>query len=425
MHIAFVDANAAALDLIRRAKLAGHRVTFLQNETTWYSATEQNLATVHSVDRLVDQVATTDADAVTRALAAVHEVDPLDAVVTQHELCTETTAVACRALGLRGTSPEGVVTARRKERTRAALERAGLASARYAVATTADEALEAADRIGYPVVLKPPSGADSLLAHVAHDAGEAAVAAKAILDGFGSVPEHWQEQFRRGILVEELLVGRLVSVELGGRDGEWFPFGVSGRSRWSGDEVVELGAHMPARLSGEQRDACVAYGVAVCRAIGLDLGVFHLEMMVTERGPVLIEANARAMGGAMPTIYQHATGTNIYDHLLTILDPAAAPVRPPAAFDGCTGGCKAMTVRGGTIAATASLDWLAERPDVLQVLGFEEYKTGPGCTVGPEQVVARFILRTADPAALPGTMDQVLRRLQEETGVELMIGTRD
>ncbi|MEV8524779.1 hypothetical protein AB0451_11615 [Streptomyces sp. NPDC052000] len=40
---------------------------------------------------------------------------------------------------------------------------------------------------------------------------------------------HWRTRFTRGVLVEEPLVGRLVSVEIGARDGEFFPVCVSGR----------------------------------------------------------------------------------------------------------------------------------------------------------------------------------------------------
>ncbi|WP_030607915.1 ATP-grasp domain-containing protein [Streptomyces sclerotialus] len=424
MHIAFVDSNPAALDAIRRAKEEGHRVTFLQATEPWYPPTEQNLAVVHSADTLIDRVTTTDAEAVTRALAASHAADPIDAVITQHEMCAEAVAAACRTLGLRGTAPEGVFTARRKDLCRAALEKARLASARYALAGTAEEALAAAERIGYPAVLKPPSGADSLLAYVAQDAAQAAEACTGILEGLDSLPENWRGQFRRGILVEELLTGTLVSVELGARDGEFFPFCVTGRFRWAKDEVVELGSYIPANLPEDLAGRCVAYAIEVCRAIGLDLGVFHLEIMVTERGPVLVEANPRVMGGALPTIYRHATGTNIYDSLLRILDPEA-DVRPPAGTEGCTGGRKVMPVHGGTLAPTASVDWIADEPGVLQVVGFDDYATGPGRTVQAGQVVARFILRDTDHAAVVRGAERILRRLEQELGLELMIGEKD
>ncbi|WP_432105325.1 ATP-grasp domain-containing protein [Streptomyces sp. bgisy091] len=424
MHIAFVDSNPAALEAIRLAKEAGHRVTYLQSAEPFYPPTEKNLRIVGSVDHLVDGLVTTDAGTVTRVLAERHAVDPIDVVTGQLELSAEAVAIACRELGLRGTDTDAVLTARRKDRCRAALEKAGLASARYALAGTEEEVLAAAEEIGYPVILKPPSGADSLLSCVATNAAEAAAGCRAVLTGLDAVPAQWHEQFTRGVLVEEYLVGTLVSVELGARDGEFFPFAVSGRFRWAEDEVVELGSYIPANLPGDGTAACVAYAVDVCRAIGLDLGVFHLEIMVTERGPVLVEVNPRVMGGALPTIYRHATGTDIFSGLLSILEPGAEVVRP-GALDGCVGGRKVMARDGGTLAAAATLEWIADEPGVLEVVGFDSYGTGPGERVSAGQIVARFMLRGPDHPSVVRTAERILRRLEEDLGVALMIGEKD
>lgn len=424
MHIAFVDSNPAALEAIRLAKEAGHRVTYLQSAAPCYPPTERNLRIVASVDHLADGLVTTDPETVTRVLAARHAVDPIDVVTGQLELSAEAVALACRELGLRGTATDAVLTARRKDRCRAALEKAGLASARYALAGTEEEVLAEAEEIGYPVVLKPPSGADSLLSCVAANPAEAAAGCRAVLTGLDAVPVQWHEQFTRGILVEEYLVGTLVSVELGAKDGEFYPFAVSGRFRWTEDEVVELGSYIPAHLPEGQSAACVAYAIDVCRAIGLDLGVFHLEIMVTERGPVLVEVNPRVVGGALPTIYRHATGTDIFSGLLSILDPDAEPALP-GALDGCVGGCKVMARDGGTLSAGASVEWVADEPGVLEVIGFDSYGTGPGRQVSAGQIVARFMLRGPDHPSVVRTAERILRRMEEDFGVALVIGEKD
>ncbi|MHC0429768.1 ATP-grasp domain-containing protein [Streptomyces sp. O3] len=424
MHIAFVDSNPAALEAIRLAKQAGHRVTYLQSAEPFYPPTEKNLRIVESVDHLVDHLVTTDAETVTRVLAARHAVDPIDVVTAQLELSAEAVAVACRDIGLRGTATDAVLTARRKDRCRAALEKAGLASARYALVETEEEALAAAEDIGYPVILKPPSGADSLLSCVAANAAETATGCRELLTGLDAVPRQWHEQFQRGILVEEYLVGTLVSVELGAKDGAFYPFAVSGRFRWAEDEVVELGSYIPAHLPEDQTAACVAYAIEVCRAIGLDLGLFHLEIMVTERGPVLVEVNPRVMGGALPLIYRHATGTDIFAGLLSLLDPDAE-VALPGPLTGCVGGRKVMARDGGVLAAGASLDWLADEPGVLEVVGFDDYATGPGQRVKAGQIVARFMLRGPDHPSVVRTAERILRRLEEDFGTALMIGEKD
>ncbi|QKW23640.1 ATP-grasp domain-containing protein [Kitasatospora sp. NA04385] len=424
MHIAFVDSNPAALEAVRLATEAGHRVTFLQSADPLYPPTEQNLRILGAVDHLVDGLVTTDPGAVTAALAARHADHPIDVVTSQHEMCTEAVAHACRTLGLRGTDPDAVLTARRKDRCREALDRAGLASARHALAADEAEVLAAAERIGYPVILKPPSGGDSLLSYVARTPEEAAEGCRGILTGLDAVPADWHGQFRRGILVEEYLTGPLVSVELGVKNGEFTPYCVSGRFRWAQDEVVELGSYIPSNLPPRQREDCIAYAVEVCRALGLDLGVFHLEIIHTERGPVLVEVNPRVMGGALPTIYKHATGTDVFTGLLEILDPDAE-VNAPAPTDGCVGGRKVMARHGGTLDPAATLERAARHPDVLQVVGFDSYRTGPGRDVAAGQIVARFILRGEDHLSVVRAAEQILHGLEEDLGIELMIGEKD
>lgn len=420
MHIAFVDANAAAIEAVRAAKQAGHHVTFVESWDPIYPATPENEATLRLADHLVPQVHTMEPGALAAALEKCHEQCPIDVVTTQHEMVAPAVAAAGRRLGLRGTSPGALLTARRKDQVRLALRRAGLACPRFALATSEAQVLAAAGRIGYPVVVKPVSGTDSLLARVAGGPGEARDAWRGFVAGLDLLPPSWRPQFSRGLLVEELLTGRLVSVEIGCRDGEFYPFCVSGRLRWSADEVVELGAYIPAGLPAPQRRECLDYAMAVCRAIGLDLGVFHLEIMLTGSGPVLVEANARVMGGAMPAIYRLATGQDIFTALVRIF--AGDPVPLPGSFSGCTGGHKVAARATGRLSETATLAALAAHPGVLKVYGFGEFGTGPGRPVRQGKTVARFLLRAPDHAGLARTATALVHRLEADLGLNLMSG---
>jgi biotin carboxylase len=422
MHLAFVDSNPAGLDAIRAAKDLGHRVTFIESTQPIYPPTPANRAAVALADHLLAGVDTFDADAVTTALEKCHAEAAIDAVSTQNEMAARSVAVACQRLGLRGTAPDAVLTARRKDLCRAALRAAGLAHAKFALASDEAGVLAAARRIGYPVVLKPPAGTNSLLAFVARDEPEARAGCAGLLSGLDQVPPGWRAQFQEGILVEELLTGALVSVEIGARDGTFFPFCVSGRIRWQDNEVVELGGYIPG-LPGPQARQCVEYAKDVCRAIGLDLGVFHLEIMLTDRGPVLVEANSRVIGGCMPTVYQLATGSSLYGSLVRILTDAP-DVPLPAAFDGCTGCHKVMAREDGRIAPRATLDFLGRHPAVLRVFGFDDFGAAAGQPVHSGQMLAMILLREADHPALVATAESLVREAEAVLGVGLMIGEK-
>jgi biotin carboxylase len=424
MHIAFVDSNQAALEAIGCAKDEGHQVSFIESFDPIYARTAENTGLIERSDLVIRDVATTDAAAVTAALAECHAKHPIDFAVTHNEMAVEAVARSCQALGLRGTSPDAVLTARRKDLLRAALRDAGLPVPAFALARDAGEALAAANAIGYPVVIKPPSGADSKLTFVASSRADVRTACEHALGDLRTVPAVWRPQFSRGLLVEGHLGGPLVSAEIGMRDGQGHVFCISGRTRARDDEVIEIGPHIPAELPLDQSRACSAYAEAVCRAIGLDLGVFHLEMIVTPRGPVLVEANPRIMGGIMPTVYQHAAGRNIYTQFLRLISGAA--VDAPPLFDGCVTGRRLFAAVDGTLPESWDTGWLAGYSG--QLIRFDSPASlglGPLQAVRRGDVIARVILRGSDYADTTRAGGEIAGFVEQSLGIKLMRGEYD
>lgn len=423
MHIAFVDSNPGALEAVSCAKDEGHLVSFIEALDPHYPRTAEDQRVIDRADWIVRDVATTDATAVTAALAQCHARQPVDFAVTQAEMVVEAVALSCKALGLPGTSPDAVLTARRKDLLRAALRDAGIWMPAFTIARDASEVLTAADEMGYPVVIKPPSGAGSRQAFVARDRAEARAACDGALD-LSTVPPEWQQQFARGLLVEEHLAGPLVSAEIGMRGGHGHVFCISGRTRAREDEVIEIGPHIPAELPGDQARACSAYAEAVCRAIGLDMGVFHVEMIVTRRGPVLVEANPRVMGGIMPAVYRHATGRSIYAGFLQII--SSAPVDDAVLFDGCVTGRRFFAAVDARLPESWDVGWLARYADrLIQFDPPGALGLGPLQSVRRGDIIARVIVRGGDYAQTALTGGQIGAHVEEALGIKLMHGEYD
>lgn len=426
MHIAFVDSNNAGLEAIKCAADEGHRVTFLQaSKPSFYPLSPANLRLIGYASKVVNDVETTDAGAVTAALARCHAAHPIDFATSQFELSAEPVAQACKALALPGTNPDGVLVARRKDLLRAALRDAGIATPAFAVAGDPQEAVAAAAEIGYPVVIKPPSGHGSELVFVARDPAEVRAGCARALSGLSGLPAAWHGQLARGFLVEEHLSGPLVSVELGMSGGRSYLFCISGRTRARDDEVIETGVHIPAELPADQANACASYAAAVCRAIGLDRGIFHMEMIVTSRGPVLVEANPRIMGGILPTVYLHATGDSIYRAFLQVI--SGAEVRASPALPGCVAGRRLFVRTQGVMPAGWDTgDWLGEhQPSVIRVDTPEDMGVQPGDQVQPGQVIARVILRGAGYAETARAARDIIGRAEKALGLDLMRGEYD
>jgi biotin carboxylase len=244
----------------------------------------------------------------------------------------------------------------------------------------------------------------------------AAQAAEHLLQGIDQLPLQLQAQFRTGILVEEYLVGPLVSAEIGVRDGQFYRFMVSDHPRARQDECIEMGASMPADLSKAQIEACFAYAEAVSRALGFDLGIFHVEMIVTEQGPVLVEMNSRLMGGVLPAVYRNLTGESIQDRLIDI--HLGVPIAARPTYAGYVSARTIMPDRDGVLPARINLDWVREFEP--QLLEFDGHKLEPGAAVKRLQVIGSYHVRATSFAEANLAAEAALRRFEATVGVPLI-----
>ncbi len=417
-HLVFVDSNFCGIEGMARAQALGYQYSaVMSQELVLYHMNDETRRVLAGAERVLWIDRTTDPIQLAGALRQLLAERPIDAVLSHLEYCVEALSQACVELGLRYTSAAGVRLARNKHRCREQLDRAGVPSARFAFAQTLDEAVAGFRAVGGPAVVKPASGGDSLLAAVVDDEASLRRAATAALEGVAALPPTLHAQFGRGIVIEEKLVGELVSVELGMIDDRPLHYAISGRYRARADEVVELGAFMPARLDPATWRACEDYAVRVCRALDLDLGIFHLEMIVTAEGPRLVEANPRLMGGALPILYERFTGHSIHDHLLAL--HLGTPLAVPALPEGRVVSTHRLNPeQDGVVPAGARFDWIAEYAPHIVYLDTEMLVPGRACGAG--DTVGRFGLVHDRHERLDALAGVVRARFETELGIPLM-----
>jgi biotin carboxylase len=417
-HVVFVDSNFAGIEGMRRAKELGYKFSAVMSEGMMlYHMNDATRRILAGADRVLWVDRTTEPAPLNTALRRIHAEQPIDAVFSHLEHCVEALSQAAAELGLRYTNVEAARLARNKHLARERLRSAGVPSARFAFARTLDEAVAGFGAVGAPAVVKPVSGSDSLLAAVVNDEAGLRRAAAAALDGFAGLPPTLHEQFGRGIVIEEKLVGELVSVELGMIDGRALHYMITGRYRGSADETVEVGSFMPARLDPVTWRACEDYAVRVCGALGLDLGIFHIEMIVTADGPRLVEANPRLIGGAGPIMYERHTGHSIHDHLMALHLGTPLPV-PALPEDRVVSSHRLNADRDGVIAAGARFDWLSEYASHIVYLDTERLVPGRAVTAG--ETLGRFQLVRESHDLVDELAITVFARFESEIGIPLI-----
>jgi biotin carboxylase len=417
-HLVFVDSNFSGIEGLRRCRELGYQFSAVMSETLQYyhlnDATRRALA---GAERVLWIDRTTDPIQLAGALRQILAERPIDAVISHLDDCIEPLARVCLELGLPYTGAEGARLARNKHLCRERLDSAGVPSARFAFARTVDEAVAGFRRVGAPAVVKPTSGNDSVFAAIVHDEAGARRAAAAAFDGVAALPVSLREQFARGLVIEEKLIGELVSAEVGMFEDRPLHYVISGRHRGAIDEVVELAGFLPARLDPVTWRACEDYAVRVCRALGLDRGIFHIEMIVTADGPRLVEANPRLMGGAMPILYERFTGHSLQDHLIALHLGAPLPV-PALPERRAAASHRIHAARAGVISDGARFDWLADYAPHIVYLDTSPLVSGKHCAAG--EPIGRFQLLHESPERIDELASTLLDRFESTIGVPLM-----
>jgi len=194
-------------------------------------------------------------------------------------------------LGVPGLSVERTLPFRNKEKMKQVLDAAGIRTPRHAAAGGEAEIRAAAERIGFPLIVKPIAGAGSADTHRVEDGAE--------LESAIAVTRHVAE-----VSVEEFVDGEEYTFDTVSVAGSpayfnvaWYrprPL-VARTTEWISPQVVALRRPDQVRLAGG-----VEMGCRVLRALGFENGFTHMEWFLTPGGEVVFGE----IGGRPPGAHQ-------------------------------------------------------------------------------------------------------------------------
>ncbi|MEU3299755.1 ATP-grasp domain-containing protein [Streptomyces sp. NPDC006678] len=208
-----------------------------------------------------------------------------------------------RQLGLPTTAPEVMQACRNKATARALFARHGVPSAASVTVRTRDDAYAAAERIGYPVVLKPAAHAASIGVIRADTPHQLAAAYEVADRAAGSGVESMS------VLVEEYLDGPEVSIECVTYRGKTTVVAVT-RKTVSAPPFFEELAHS-VDAADPLLDTVAPAARAAIHALGITDGVSHVEMRLVGGRPRLVEVNGRIAGDMIGHLVRLATGIDL------------------------------------------------------------------------------------------------------------------
>jgi len=227
-------------------------------------------------------------------------------------------------------APETATLSTSKLRQRERFADAGVPQPAYEVCSGAREAAAAAQRIGFPCVVKAPDRQGQRGLTLVGSSDEVEEAVRIALDASRSAT----------LLVEELVPGREVTVNAFSVDGHFYPLTVTDRLTAALPAFgVALTHAWPSELEPAQIGSAVEAASAAAQAVGIENGPSYTQVLVGPDGARVGELAARLGGGHDAELCRVALGVDLNGAALAAALGEEVPPTSLAPVAKVGGGC--------------------------------------------------------------------------------------
>jgi carbamoylphosphate synthase large subunit len=304
MHIVFIEPSFPAnqKQFVRALKSAGALVTGIGERPKEGLDDELKRAMVH-YERVPSVV---DVGTLLERVRAIHQrlpVERLEATVEAHMLAA---AQVREELGISGTSVRTTFLCRDKPSMKEVLRDAGVACAQSMGGDDATAIRDFATEVGFPLIVKPRSGAGASGTHRVDDPESLDRALEA--SGVGRGAHVAVEEFIEGHegFFDTITIGGSVAHEF---VSHYFPNVLEAmRTRWISPQIVTTNRIATAPSYQE----VIEMGRRVIAALGIDTSATHMEWFFGPKGLKFSEIGCRPPGVGMWDLYAAANGIDIY-----------------------------------------------------------------------------------------------------------------
>ena len=215
-------------------------------------------------------------------------------------------AYACERLSLPGLAYESAIRATDKGEMVRAFAQAGVAHPWYQIVPAGTKPSAG---YAFPLITKPTdnSGSRGVMLVTSEKDMAAALAYSA-------------DNSRRGdVIIEEYMKGPEVSVEVMATHGRPYVLQITDKLTSGAPHFVEMGHSQPSRLPQKAQLAICELACRAVEAIGIQDGPAHVEIILTQSGPKLVELGARMGGDCITThLLPLSTGIDMVESTIRI-----------------------------------------------------------------------------------------------------------
>ncbi|MCM1140683.1 MAG: ATP-grasp domain-containing protein [Muribaculum sp.] len=283
-----LGASILQVPAIMKAKELGHCVAVADYDP--------NAVGVPYADEFYN-ASTIDVDAI---VAVAKNFRPNGIMTLATDMPMRSVAKASEILGLKSISYDTAVKATDKYEMIQAFNENNVPTPWYFKIESKEKLCDLEKDLSFPCIMKPTDNAGSHGVVLANNFNE-------LIAQY----DYCVKNSRKGnVIIEEYLEGDEVSVEVMVINGNVHILQITDKITTGSPHFVEMGHTEPSRKTKETQRQIKEVATKAVKAVGIDNGPSHVEMMVTNRGPVMIELGAR-MGGDNITTHLVPLSTGI------------------------------------------------------------------------------------------------------------------
>lgn len=216
---------------------------------------------------------------------------------------------ACERLNLTGISYDTAVKTTDKGDMIKAFEAHGVEHPWFFIVQDEEALTQIKSRITYPCISKPTDNSGS----------RGVVLIENELELENAVRYSRNNGRKGGVIIEEYLTGQEVSVEIMAIDGYVNVLQVTDKITTGAPHFVEMGHTQPSRLPSKDVEAIKDLAKRAVKSVGINDGPAHVEIMLTNNGPRMIELGARMGGDCITThLVPLSTGVDMVEATMRV-----------------------------------------------------------------------------------------------------------
>lgn len=295
--VLILGASTLQLPMIIEAKKIGYYVIVVDYDK---NAIGQSYADIFY------PVSTNDYEAVYK-IACKENIDGITTIATDFPM--RVVGKICDKLHLPGISEEIAYRATDKGIMANYFEKAGVPHPWYKVISSEEDIHQVSSTLSYPCICKPVDSS-----------GSRGVSLVSSEDALGNAIQYALSYSKCGrVILEEVLEGQEISVEVFVNGGSIHAIALTDKITSGAPHYVEVGHSQPSKYKRNKSiyNRIVEVVKQSVKSLGIRVGAAHVEIMVTDRGPVVIEIGAHLGGDYIASdLTPLSTGVNMIANTL-------------------------------------------------------------------------------------------------------------